>query len=123
MLNIPAATRIYVASEPVDIRKGFDALAGWVEANGLDVYSGHIFVFLSRRMTHLKALTWSRGGFVLLYKRLEAGRFHFPARAPGSRTVTIDATELAMMLDGIDILKVPRSKSWNPGLRGIDSSQ
>ena len=74
MLNFPSSTRIYVASEPVDIRKGFDALAGWVEKNGLDVYSGHVFVFLSKRMTHLKALTWSRGGFVILFKRLERGR-------------------------------------------------
>lgn len=121
MLNFPSATRIYVASEPVDIRKGFDALAGWVEANGLDVYSGHVFVFLSKGMTHIKALTWSRGGFVILFKRLERGRFRFPARAPGSRTVTIDATELAMMLDGIDIQKVQRSKVWKPASQGIDA--
>jgi len=114
MLNMPAATRIYVASEPIDIRKGFDALAGWVEANGLDVYSGHVFVFLSKRMTHIKALTWSRGGFVILFKRLEMGRFQFPARPPGARTVMIDATELAMMLDGIDIQKVERKKMWKP---------
>lgn len=122
MLTFSAATRIYVASEPVDIRKGIDALAGWVDANGLDVYSGHVFVFLSKRMTRLKALTWSRGGFLLLYKRLEEGRFGFPSRAPGSRTVAIDATELAMMLDGIDIQKVQRSKVWNPALRGIDAT-
>lgn len=121
MLNFPTATRIYVASEPIDIRKGFDALAGWVEANGLDVYSGHVFVFLSRRMTHLKALTWSPGGFLLLYKRLEKGRFRFPARAPGSRTVTIDATELAMMLDAFDIQKVQKPQVWKPVSRGIDS--
>lgn len=122
MLNFPSSTRIYVCAEPVDIRKGFDALAGWVEANGLDVYSGHVFVFLSRRLTHLKALTWSRGGFVILFKRLERGRFHFPARAPGARTVAIDATELAMMLDGIEIQKVRRSKAWSPASRGIDAS-
>jgi transposase len=122
MLSIPSATRIYLASEPVDIRKGFDALAGWVEENGLDVYSGHIFVFLSRRMTHLKALTWSPGGFLLLYKRLEKGRFHFPARAPDARTVTLDPTELAMLLDGIDIRKVRKPELWKPAPRGIDSA-
>lgn len=38
MLNLPASTQIYLAAEPIDIRKGFDALAGWVQANGLDVY-------------------------------------------------------------------------------------
>ena len=88
MLNIPASTKIYVASEPVDIRKGMDALAGWVEENGLDVYSGHLFVFLSKRMTHVKVLTWSRGGFVLLAKRLEEGRFRFPARGENARTIS-----------------------------------
>lgn len=114
MLSLPTATRIHVAAEPMDIRKGFDALAGWVEADGLDVYSGHIFVFVSRRMTHLKALTFSRGGFVILFKRLEVGRFRFPVRTPGASTVAIDATELAMMLDGIDVQKVHRQKTWKP---------
>jgi transposase len=121
MLNIPTATRIFLASEPIDIRKGFDALAGWVEENGLDVYSGHLFVFLSRRRTHVKVLTWSRGGFVMLYKRLERGRFQFPARTPGARTVALDATELAMLLDGIEIQKVRRSQAWTPAPRGIDA--
>ena len=121
MLNFSTTTRISVASEPIDIRKGFDALAGWVEANGLDVYSGHVFVFLSKRMTHLKALTWSNGGFLILFKRLERGRFTFPSRAPGSRTVTIDATDLAMMLDGIDIQKVQKPQSWKPTSKGIDT--
>lgn len=120
MLNLPVSTKIYVCAEPVNIHKSFDALAGWVEANGLDVYSGDVFVFLSRRMTHLKALTWSRGGFVILHKRLEMGRFRFPERTPGSRTVAIDATDLAMMLDGIDIQKVQKPQRWKPAPRGID---
>jgi len=120
MLNFPVSTKIYVCAEPVNIHKSFDALAGWVEANGLDVYSGDVFVFLSRRMTHLKALTWSRGGFVILHKRLELGRFRFPARAPGARTMAIDATDLAMMLDGIDIQKVQKPQRWQPASRGID---
>lgn len=89
MLNIPMSTKIYVASEPVDIRKGMDALAGWVEENGLDVYSGHLFVFLSKRMTHVKVLTWSRGGFVLLCKRLEEGRFPL-TRPRGKRAHHLD---------------------------------
>jgi len=122
MLNLPSSTRIYLAAEPIDIRKGFDALAGWVQANGLDVYSGHLFAFLSRRMTHIKVLTWSRGGFVIFYKRLEKGRFRFPERPPGSRTLHLDPTELAMLLDGIDIKTVQRSKVWTPGPLRIDNT-
>lgn len=121
MLNIPTATRIFLASEPVDIRKGFDALAGWVEENGMDVYSGHLFVFLSRRRTHVKVLTWSRGGFVLLHKRLERGRFQFPPRTTDARTVTLDATELTMLLDGIDVAEVRRSLVWTPTPKGGDA--
>ena len=105
----------------MDIRKGFDALAGWVEENGLDVYSGHLFVFLSKRLTHVKVLTWSRGGFVMLSKRLEQGRFRFPAPSENARTIAIDATELTMLLDGIDIQKVRRSKVWIPAPRRIDT--
>ncbi len=80
MLSFPSSTRVYVCAEPVDIRKGFDALAGWVEASGLDVYSGHVFVFLSRRMTHLKALAWSRGGFVILFNPLASHYTSFASR-------------------------------------------
>ena len=64
----------------------------------------------------------SRGGFVILHKRLEEGRFRFPAQVPGSRTVAIDATDLTMMLDGIDIQKVQRSKVWKPASKELDIS-
>lgn len=121
MLSLPTATRIFLAAEPVDIRKGFDALAGWVEANGLDVYSGHLFVFLSRRRTHVKVLTWSRGGFVLFFKRLERGRFQVPPRGSDARTIALDATELTLLLDGIDVAEVRRSKAWTPVPRTIDT--
>lgn len=120
MLSIPTSTRIYLASEPVDIRKGFDALAAWVEASGLDVYSGHLFVFLSRRRTHVKVLTWTRGGFALYYKRLERGRFSLPARRADARTITLDATELLVLLDGIDFQKLPKPQVWTPAPRGLD---
>jgi len=83
MLNLPVSTKIYVCAEPVNIHKSFDALAGWVEANGLDVYSGDVFVFLSRRMTHIKALTWSRGGFMILHNPLASYYTSFGSRLTG----------------------------------------
>jgi transposase len=73
-------------------------------------------------MTHIKVLTWSRGGFVIFYKRLEKGRFRFPERPPGSRTLHLDPTELAMLLDGMDIKTVQRSKVWTPGPLRIDNT-
>ena len=62
----------------------------------------------------MKVLVWDRGGFLLLYKRLEKGRFQLPRIEAGGRTATLDATALAMLLDGIDIEDVKRPKLWEP---------
>ena len=75
MLTLPSSVRVYLASEPTDMRKGFDGLRALVIGLGQDVYSGHLFVFVSRRGDRIKILSWDRGGFVLWYKRLEKGRF------------------------------------------------
>ncbi|NNC09320.1 IS66 family insertion sequence element accessory protein TnpB, partial [Corallococcus exiguus] len=60
---------------------------------GEDVYSGHLFAFVSRKGDRVKVLTWSRGGFVLLYKRLETGRFRLPRVEAEAKAVTLDATQ------------------------------
>ena len=76
MLTFSATQRIYLAVEPVDMRKSIDGLMALVRSSfGEDVYSGHLFVFVSRRGDRVKVLTFSRGGFILYYKRLEQGRF------------------------------------------------
>ena len=123
MLRLPSSVRIFLAAEPTDMRKGFDGLAALVEARGEDVYSGHLFVFVSRRGDRVKVLTWDRGGFVLWYKRLERGRFRMPAMPEGARRVELDAGQLAMLLDGVDLARVRRQRVWEPRrrvARGID---
>ena len=70
--------------------------------------SGHLFVFRSRRGDRLKILTWDRDGYVLWYKRLEPGVFKLPRVDAGARSVELRASELAMMLDGIDMSKLKR---------------
>jgi transposase len=123
MLSLPTAVQIYLAAEPADLRKGFDGLAAIVVARGLDLYSGHLFVFVSKRRDRIKIITWDRGGFVLYYKRLERGRFKLPLL--NSDTVSLDAGQLAMLLDGVDIKRVQRGRPWRPPARprsqGIDS--
>lgn len=97
---IPNGVRIFVASEPVDLRRSFDGLAA--AASDLlkqDPLSGHLFVFRNRAGHRLKALLWDRTGWIILYKRLESGVFHFPVSADGS--VELDARRLRMLLDGI----------------------
>jgi len=107
---IPAqGLRIVLAVRPVDFRCGHDALAGLVQNTlGLDPHSGLIVVFRSKRADRLKILLWDGDGFLLWYKRLEAGVFKLPRVQEGARSVELRASELAMVLDGIDVSKLKR---------------
>jgi transposase len=101
--------RIWLAAEATDMRSGFDRLAQRVQAViGADPLSGHLFLFRSRSGNRLKILTWDRDGYVLWYKRLEVGVFKLPRIAPGAGSVELRASELAMLLDGIDMTKLKR---------------
>ena len=103
------AARIWLASEATDMRCGFDRLAERVRTViGEDPTGGHLFVFRSRRGDRLKILVWDRDGFLLWYKRLEAGVFKLPRAKEGARSVELRASELAMVLDGIDVSKLKR---------------
>jgi transposase len=113
MLSIPAALKIFLAAAPTDMRKSHDGLAALVEhvlrENPL---SGHLFVFRNKPGDRLKLLYWDTDGFALWYKRLEAGRFRFPAVSEGQTRVTITAAELTMLLDGVDLTSVRRTKRF-----------
>ena len=74
----------------------------------------HLFVFLGRRADRCKILFWDRGGLVVYYKRLEKGRFRAPRLAHDGRSIEMDATELAMLLNGIDVRRVRRPEHWQP---------
>ena len=102
-------TRIWLAAEAADMRCGFDRLAERVRAViGQDPLTGHLFVFRSRRGDRMKILFWDRDGFVLWYKRLETGVFKLPRLEAGARSVELRASELAMVLDGIDVSRLKR---------------
>jgi transposase len=105
------AARIWLAIEPTDMRCGFDRLAERVRGViGEDplLCGGHLFVFRSRRGDRLKILTWDRDGFALWYKRLEQGVFKLPHAPEGVRRLELRASELAMVLDGIDVSRLKR---------------
>ena len=125
MIGLPSLTsldgstsaRIWLASEPADMRQGFDRLAeraAWV--SGQDPLSGHLFLFRGRSGDRLKILYWDRDGYALWYKRLEEGVFKLPkitAGADGARaSVELRGSELAMILDGIDLSSVKRGKRY-----------
>ena len=96
------------------MRKGHDGLGALVRRLGEDVYSGHLFVFVSRRRNRVKILSWSPGGFVLWYKRLDKGRFRIPSIPVGEETLKLDSTELGLLLEGIDLSRVSRPDVWLP---------
>lgn len=115
MLTIPRSVCIYMAPEPVDGRKGFNGLTAIVRDQWRrDVYSGHLFVFLGRRRNLVKVLAWDRSGFALHIKKLERGRFTLPPLRDGAAVIELDATQLAMLLDGIDVRAVRRQPIWEP---------
>jgi transposase len=117
-LDRAQAARIWLAAEATDMRCGFDRLAERVKTViGEDPLSGHLFVFRSRRGDRLKILAWDRDGFVLWYKRLEAGVFKLPRVEQGSRSVELRASELAMVLDGIDVSKLKRVPRYQRAAR------
>lgn len=108
-LDRAQAARIWLATEATDMRCGFDRLAERVRGViGQDPLSGHYFVFRSRRGDRLKILLWDGDGFLLWYKRLETGVFKLPRVAAGARSLELRASELAMVLDGIDVSKLKR---------------
>jgi transposase len=108
-LDRTQGTRIWLAVEATDMRCGFDRLAERVRAViHQDPHGDSLFIFRSRRGDRLKVLTWDRDGFVLWYKRLESGVFKLPRVTPGTHSVELRASELAMILDGIDMTKLKR---------------
>jgi transposase len=115
VLTLPPAVRIYVAVEPVDIRKAFDGLSAAVrEILRQDPLSGHLFAFRNRRGDRLKILFWDRSGYCLFYKRLERGTFHLPVAAGRATHVEMEAAELSLMLEGIDLRGARRRPRWDP---------
>ncbi len=115
MLRLSPAVRIFVATEPVDMRKAHNGLLAIVKNQwALDPYSGHLFVFLGKRLDRAKILYFDHGGFVLWYKRLEHGRFKLPRANLGQERISFDSSQLSMLLDGIDFSKVKRPKHWRP---------
>ena len=112
-LDQSSSLRIWLASEPADMRCGFDRLAELAGSiTGDDPLSGHLFLFRGRGGDRLKILYWDRDGFALWYKRLEEGVFKLPRIETGRRSVELRASELAMMLDGIDLRSIKRVKRY-----------
>jgi transposase len=113
MFGLGPATKIYLGVEAVDMRKGFDGLYGLVRDRlGEDPLSGHLFLFVNRERTRVKAIVWDGSGLWVCAKRLERGRFQWPEASSGARQVTMRGEELAMLLSGMDVAGARRRQGW-----------
>jgi transposase len=107
--------RIWLATEPTDMRCGFDRLAALAQTvTGQDPLGGHLFAFRGRGGDRLKILYWDRDGYALWYKRLEEGVFKLPRVKEGAATLELRPSELAMLLEGIDLSSIKRLKRYHP---------
>ena len=115
MLSFTGGLKVFVALEPVDLRKSFSGLEGLVSDRlKEDLREGALFVFTNRSHTRLKILYWDRDGYAMWYKRLEKGSFRFPIAATASATkgVEVKAADLMMILDGVDLGSVRRQRRY-----------
>lgn len=109
----PPPARIYLYAKNVDMRKSFDGLLGIIQAEfQKDVRHGDLFLFLNRRLDRIKLMGWDRDGLLIVYKRLEVGTFQRPVAKPGAPHVELDATEVAILLTGIDLASVKRRRRY-----------
>ena len=115
MLSIPSNVSVYLCRKATDMRKGFDGLHTMViQVFERDPLDGHLFLFVNRRRDRLKMLWWDRDGMALFYKRLEAGTYQVPVASDDAEGVEIDATDMAILLNGIDLQSAKRRKRYSP---------
>ena len=115
MIAPDAHLKVYVATRPVDFRKGHDGLAAAVqEMIGKDPFGGAVFVFRSKRADRLKILVWDRTGLVLIHKRLEGGKFVWPQVREG--VIRLSAAQFAALVEGLDWRLVRPEQRRSPQL-------
>ena len=114
MLTLPPTVRVYVAAAPADMRKSFDGLSIAVTSIlELDPTSGHLFCFFNRRANQVRVLFWDRTGYCIYAKRLARGRFALATLVKaGSQVVQVDAAELSLVLEGIDLAGAHRRRRF-----------
>lgn len=125
MLSLPPSIRVFVSRGATDLRKSFDTLAALViDHIDEDPQSGHLFVFLNRRRNRVKILWWDRSGYCLLAKRLESGQFHvYDQSSGGPNRFEVKASDLALLLEGIDLRGSRRRRAHDDHFEANASSQ
>jgi transposase len=131
MLTWPTSLRVFACLAPTDMRKSFDGLCGIVEQHlRQNVESGQLFLFFNRRRDRVKVLQFVGDGMIIFYKRLERGTFEVPRIVPASERrdgaaapgVEMRASDLALLLEGIDLRSVRRRRRWRRSETALSKS-
>lgn len=137
MFSLTGSLRVFVCTQPADMRKGFDGLCGMaLDVMKHDPLSGHLFLFRNRNRDRLKILYWDRDGLAIWYKRLEKGTWQFPTDVKNRPTFTnsgaakngqipsaeITREELSLLLDGIDLRSVERRSRFQKTSAQVQNS-
>ncbi len=116
MLSIPPSAKVFIYSQPVDMRQAFDGLSGLVR-DGMrqDSFSGHFFVFFSRCKKKIKILQWDRDGYAIWYKRLEQGNYDVSMWLADTKgnSLEVDAVHFTMLLAGINFRETREQKRFS----------
>jgi transposase len=113
MFSLTSSFFYYLYSQPTDMRKSFDGLSGIVQSQlDRDPTSGEVFIFVNRRKNKVKLLRWEQGGFILYYKRLEAGTFELPAFTEDAVSCQMSWPTLMLMIEGISVEKSKQRKRY-----------
>ena len=114
MLTLPSSVKIFIYTQPADMRYGFNKLSMLAESYmQKDPLSGHLFVFFNKAGDKCKILFWDRTGFIIWYKRLEEGTFEKLQSPRDQAALEIDIAKLTWILEGIDLFKSRRRKRYN----------
>ena len=115
MLTLGHSTKLFMCRKPVDFRYGFDGLANLCKKlAGKDPYSGSVFLFFNRAMTKAKLIYFDGTGSVMIWKRLEAGKYKLPTALDNGEFSALRGTDAALFLEGVDASKLKRGKAWQP---------
>ena len=113
MLSLSPGIQVFMALEPVDLRKSFDGLSAAVQTVfDRNVLDGHVFLFLNRRRDRIKILWWDRDGLALWSKRLEGGSYEVPRHAPDTKQLQLEATQLSLLLAGVRLDSAKRRRRY-----------
>ena len=113
MLTLPCSVKIFIYTQPTDMRCGFNKLSMLAE-NFMrqDPFSGHLFVFFNKYGDKCKILFWDRTGFCIWYKKLQEGAFERLPNPQGKASIEVDVAKLTWILEGIDLFKARRRKRY-----------